>query len=96
MNYVLEKIDENKLQGLDISCLRLTCNGAEAVRADTIRKFTKKFAPYGFKPEAMYPVYGLAESTVALLFPELNQAPHFDKIERDTLQKEGKSSSYHF
>ena len=87
----IRKIDENKLQGLDLSCLRLTFNGAEAVRADTIRNFTKKFAPYGFKPETMYPVYGLAESTVALLFPELNQVPRFDKIERDSLQKEGKA-----
>lgn len=87
----IKKIDENKLQGLDLSCLRLTCNGAEAVRADTIRKFTKKFALYGFKPEAMFPVYGLAESTVALLFPELNRPPRIDKIARDVLQKEGKA-----
>ena len=87
----IRKIDHAKLEGLDLSCWRIAANGAEAVRADTIRNFTKKFAPYGFKPETFFPVYGLAESTVALLFPELERMPRIDKISRDALQKEEKA-----
>ena len=36
---------------------------------ETLERFTRRFAPYGFRREAMMPVYGLAENSVALAFP---------------------------
>jgi acyl-CoA synthetase (AMP-forming)/AMP-acid ligase II len=39
-------------------------NGAEPVRARTITEFTRAFAPCGFRPESLLPVYGLAEATL--------------------------------
>ncbi|MFF9482865.1 SDR family NAD(P)-dependent oxidoreductase [Streptomyces sp. NPDC014733] len=50
--------------GLDLSRWQVAPNGAEPVRADTLRRFTKTFAPAGFRPEALLPVYGLAEATL--------------------------------
>jgi acyl-CoA synthetase (AMP-forming)/AMP-acid ligase II len=38
--------------------------GAEPVRADTLDLFARKFAPLGFKREAFFPCYGLAEATL--------------------------------
>ncbi len=39
-------------------------NGAEPVRAETIDRFAKTFAPCGFRREAFRPCYGLAEATL--------------------------------
>ena len=39
-------------------------NGAEPVRAETLERFTETFAPCGFRREAFYPCYGMAETTL--------------------------------
>ncbi len=49
---------------LDLSSWSLAFNGAEPVRAETIDAFCEAFAPCGFRREAFYPCYGLAESTL--------------------------------
>lgn len=49
---------------LDLSCWKTAFNGAEPIRPDTLRRFTETFAPYGFRAEALYPCYGLAEATL--------------------------------
>ena len=82
------RISDETIQGLDLSSWRLALNGAENVYAKTLTRFTKKFAAYGFKPEALFPVYGLAESTVALSFPPLGRVPRIDKVIRETVENE--------
>jgi acyl-CoA synthetase (AMP-forming)/AMP-acid ligase II len=52
------------MQGVDLSCWKLALNGAEPVQADTLERFSRTFAPYGFDPGALYPGYGLAEATL--------------------------------
>jgi len=84
----VRKIDEAAIQGLDLSSWRLAFNGAEAVNPKTLERFTKKFAPFGFKAESFYPVYGLAESCVALTFPPVNRKPKLDLILREPFEKE--------
>jgi 8-amino-7-oxononanoate synthase len=49
---------------LDLSSWSLAFNGAEPVRAETIDAFCEAFAPSGFRRQAFYPCYGLAESTL--------------------------------
>ncbi|OCW85218.1 aminotransferase [Nocardia farcinica] len=49
---------------LDLSTWRVAFNGAEPIRADTIRAFAATFSPYGFDESATYPCYGLAEATL--------------------------------
>jgi 8-amino-7-oxononanoate synthase len=49
---------------LDLSSWSLAFNGAEPVRADTIDRFCEAFEPCGFRREAFYPCYGLAEATL--------------------------------
>lgn len=87
----IRRIKESSIQGLDLSSWRLSLNGAEAVNPRTIESFIKKFAPFGFKSETMFPVYGLAESSVALAFPPLMRGPKIDKINRDLFEKEQKA-----
>ena len=60
----LDRVSEAQLQKLDLSSWGLAFSGAEPVRADTLREFRKQFAPAGFAAGAVYPCYGLAESTL--------------------------------
>ena len=53
---------------LDLRCWELAFNGAEAVRADTLARFSKAFGPCGFRSEAFAPCYGLAEATLLVSF----------------------------
>ncbi len=84
----LRKVKEEDIEGLNLSSWRVALNGAESVNPDTIARFERRFAPYGFRPETMMPVYGLAESTVALTFHELNRPPRIDAVERTAFQRE--------
>lgn len=84
----VSKIDDKSIEGLDLSSWRAAFNGAEAVHPKTIQKFIKRFAPYGLRAESFFPVYGLAESTVALTFPPLNRGVRFDRISREIFNKE--------
>jgi len=54
----------DQLARLDLSKWTIALVGAEPVRAPTLRLFAETFAPCGFRPEAFFPSYGLAESTV--------------------------------
>lgn len=49
---------------LDLSSWAVAFNGAEPIRAETLRRFTETFAAYGFHERALYPCYGLAEATL--------------------------------
>lgn len=60
----VEKITDEQLEGLDLSSWQLAFNGAEPVRAETLENFSRRFAQVGFKYEAFYPCYGMAETTL--------------------------------
>jgi 1-acyl-sn-glycerol-3-phosphate acyltransferase len=81
------KISDTELQGIDLSSWRIAVNGSEAVSPDTIDRFTRRFAPYGFKAESMCPAYGLAESSVALTLGALRRAPRVDHIAREPFER---------
>jgi 1-acyl-sn-glycerol-3-phosphate acyltransferase len=85
----INKIQDVDLDGLDLTSMRMMANGAEPVRAETIRRFKERFGPCGFRPEAMAPVYGLAECAVGLAFPPLGREPLVDRIDREALTRRG-------
>lgn len=82
----VRKVDDVEIDGLNLRSWRLALNGAEPVSPETIERFTRRFAPYGFRPEAICPVYGLAESSVALTVPPLGRRPRVDRVARDPFQ----------
>ncbi|MFE9411423.1 AMP-binding protein [Streptomyces sp. NPDC006704] len=67
---------------LDLSRWRLAFNGAEPVRADTVDAFTTRLAPAHVAPSTMYPVYGMAEATLAITFPPPGTAPRTVHLDR--------------
>lgn len=89
----INKIDESELEGLDLSSWRLSWNGAEPVSPSTIQRFTERFAKYGFRPETMSPVYGLAESTVGLTFPTEVRKPRIERIKREPMTRFGRAEA---
>ncbi len=84
-------VDNATLAELDLSSWRLAFNGAEPVSPATLASFTARFAPCGLRPQAITPVYGLAESSVGLAFPPLERGPRIDRIQRDSFTRAGKA-----
>jgi 1-acyl-sn-glycerol-3-phosphate acyltransferase len=87
----LNKIQGKDLEGLDLSSLRLAFNGAEPVSPTTVRNFCERLGPYGFRPQALAPVYGLAEAAVGLAFPPLGRSPVIDRIRRAPFTSSGRA-----
>jgi acyl-CoA synthetase (AMP-forming)/AMP-acid ligase II/acyl carrier protein len=73
--------------GLDLSCWRTAFNGSEPVQAETLRRFTETFSPYGFREEALYPCYGLAEATLFVSGGSVSKAPVVTAFDKAGLEK---------
>jgi 1-acyl-sn-glycerol-3-phosphate acyltransferase len=89
--FCLSKIADADLQGLDLGSWRIAFNGAETVSPRTLRHFTQRFARFGFRPDAMAPVYGLAEAAVGLAFPPRGRGPLIDHIQRAPFVSRGQA-----
>jgi 1-acyl-sn-glycerol-3-phosphate acyltransferase len=84
---------DSPLENLDLQSLRAVMNGAEPVGPSTIRRFQERFAPSGFRSEAMKPVYGLAECSVGLAFPPMGRPSVVDRVNRYALTHDGVARS---
>ncbi|MHC4179142.1 MAG: aminotransferase class I/II-fold pyridoxal phosphate-dependent enzyme, partial [Planctomycetota bacterium] len=60
----VRKVTREQRKRLDLSSWKVAFNGAEPVREETLERFAETFAPCGFRREAFYPCYGLAEATL--------------------------------
>jgi amino acid adenylation domain-containing protein len=60
----VEKITPAQRETLDLSSWSVAFNGAEPIRHQTLERFAETFADCGFKKEAFYPCYGMAEATL--------------------------------
>jgi acyl-CoA synthetase (AMP-forming)/AMP-acid ligase II len=97
------KITPEQCEGLDLSSWDLAFNGSEPVRRETMDRFASTFAPYGFRREAFYPCYGLAEATLLVTGGVKADAPKAVSVGNAELQRgcvaivaagEGSSSSF--
>ncbi len=79
------KVPDVTLAGVDLSCWRLALDGSEPIRPETVELFTRRFAAYGFAPQAYFPVYGLAEATLAVCTPVVGERPYIDHVGRPNL-----------
>ena len=69
----VKRIRERDLEGIDLSTWRVAGCGAEPIRPETLEAFADTFAKVGFRKEALLPSYGMAESSLAISFPELGE-----------------------
>jgi len=69
--HFLKLFERKGLPEADLSCVKLILNGAEPISYSLCEDFLSALAPSGLKRSSMYPVYGLAEATVAVSMPEV-------------------------
>lgn len=82
---VATRVPAAALRGLDLSSVRLFFDGAEPIDRASIDGFVERFRSVGVKASAMYPVYGLAEATLAASFPTPGEGARFDHVDRSAL-----------
>ncbi|MHB8475882.1 MAG: non-ribosomal peptide synthetase [Steroidobacteraceae bacterium] len=83
--HFLKVLGERRLEGVDLSAIRLIYNGAEPISVDLCNEFMSKLAYTGLKRQAMYPVYGLAEASLAVTLPELGSHYRWVRVNRHQL-----------
>jgi acyl-CoA synthetase (AMP-forming)/AMP-acid ligase II len=71
--HYLKALRERPIDDLDLSSVRLIFNGAEPISVELCERFLNRLGPAGLAHHAMFPVYGLAEATLAVTFPEPGQ-----------------------
>lgn len=86
-NVLADKIDEEELQGIDLSSLRIIVNAAEPIRHDSHQKFVNRFQKYGFNPLALACLYGMAEATLGVTVTEPGKPITELAVDRNELSK---------
>ncbi len=74
------KITPEQREGLDLSSWNLAVNGSEPIRAATLELFSETFSPHGFRRNAFFPCYGLAEATLFVSGGPVTNEPTFDRV----------------
>ncbi len=69
--HFLKVFEAKGIDPIDLSCVRLIFNGAEPISIDICQQFLQAMKPSGLDETAMFPVYGLAEASLAVSFPAL-------------------------
>lgn len=69
----------------DLSCLRWALSGAEQVDPLDVEDLCDAGAPFGLRPEAIVPAYGMAETTVAVSFSECGRGMVVDEVDADLI-----------
>jgi acyl-CoA synthetase (AMP-forming)/AMP-acid ligase II/acyl carrier protein len=69
--HYLKVLGDRPVDGLDLSATRLIFNGAEPISVDLCNEFLTRMEPAKLERNAMFPVYGLAEASLAVTFPEV-------------------------
>jgi len=83
----VEKITPEQRQTLNLSSWKVAFNGAEPIRAETLERFAATFGECGFRPEAAYPCYGMAEATLMVSGVELATEPNVQALDVATLEQ---------
>ncbi|HEX7939380.1 MAG TPA: AMP-binding protein, partial [Gemmatimonadaceae bacterium] len=83
----VERIKPEEIRGLDLSRWHTVFDGAEPIRAETIERFTRVFAQAGFRGDAFFPCYGLAEATLFVAGGPWGQGASTLDVSRDALEQ---------
>ncbi len=68
-DWSVKMVKEKHLRTLDLSSIRAVLNGAEPINIHSIQRFNERFAACGLDPNAMLPVYGMAEACIGVTIP---------------------------
>jgi amino acid adenylation domain-containing protein len=83
----VDKISPEDRAALDLSGWSVAFNGAEPIHHDTLKQFASTFEPHGFRREAFYSCYGLAESTLIVSGGLRDAAPIIKNVAAKALER---------
>ncbi|MBW4500872.1 MAG: amino acid adenylation domain-containing protein [Scytonema hyalinum WJT4-NPBG1] len=83
----VEKITPEQKETLDLSSWSVAFNGAEPIRSDTLERFAAAFASCGFRKEAFYPCYGMAEATLMISGSQKAASPVIKTVQKAALER---------
>ncbi len=83
--HCLRALGEKTLDDVRLESVRLVFNGAEPISVELAEEFLDRMAPLGLRREAMYPVYGLAEASLAISFPPHGRLYRYITVDRRSL-----------
>jgi acyl-CoA synthetase (AMP-forming)/AMP-acid ligase II len=83
----LRKVTPEQRETLDLSSWEVAFTGAEPIRAETLEQFAQTFASCGFRKEAFYPCYGMAETTLIVSGGSKAAAPIVQKVDSVALEQ---------
>jgi acyl transferase domain-containing protein/acyl-CoA synthetase (AMP-forming)/AMP-acid ligase II len=81
------KVKPEEMEGISLASWELALNGSEPIRLDTLERFVQRFAPYGFRKEALRPCYGMAEATLAVSGVQLGGGLSTVAAQREALER---------
>ena len=82
-----QHITEEEMEGLDLSQWAIAYNGAEPIRSSSLEAFSRKFESVGFQAKAMYPCYGMAETTLIVTGKVRSEKPTLKAFDNDSLHE---------
>ncbi|MFZ5988791.1 MAG: amino acid adenylation domain-containing protein [Bacillota bacterium] len=83
--YFLSFLKPDVAKEWDLSSIRLIFNGAEPISTELCKEFLDVMSEYKLKKTCMFTVYGLAEASLAVTFPPVNEEITVVTLERNSL-----------
>lgn len=86
-DHCVDRIKPEQSTGLDLRSWRTASNGAEPIAIRTIDRFVQAFQPHGFRRDAFYPSYGLAEATLLVSTKQHGRSPVARTVDAEALEQ---------
>jgi fatty-acyl-CoA synthase len=77
-----------RMRDIDLSCVRLALSGAEPVDPTAVEAFVEAARPFGFRPGAVFPAFGMAEVAIGGAFPPPMRGLVCDVVDREVLERD--------
>ncbi len=81
----VERVRDDEIEGLDLSAWVAALDGAEPIAPANLRRFAARFAPYGLRADALKPVYGLSEASLAVTFSPFDKPWSSVRVDSEAL-----------
>jgi 1-acyl-sn-glycerol-3-phosphate acyltransferase len=87
----VKRVPAEAIAPLRLGQIRALLNGSEPILPATLDRFAAHLAPAGFRKEALFCAYGLAENMVAVTFPPPGRPPLIDRVDRAVFEATGEA-----
>ena len=90
-SWVLATRALRRMEGLDLSTMRVALSGAEPVDPDATEAFVAEAGRFGFRAGAVFPAFGMAELAIGGSFPPAGRGLCMDAVDREILESKGEA-----